>query len=385
MWQFWHGYVIIQIQGLSAARFLRRLTESGIRVANVKRIDAGTMRITIPARRFFDLRRLRKGLGLRIHIVGRGGLPFFIRKLYRRPVLWIGTSVLFICMTLASSRIWMIRIAETKRVDPNEILELLSEHGIRPGSRPEGPVLITAANDLSARIHDAAWIGLDREGVLLRVGVVESLPESPKKTTRIPSDVIAEKDGIVTSILVMRGQARVKVGDRVRAGDVLISGTVFRNDESYETNADGTVTAAVEYRAETALSDAITEAVETDATETVRVLRFASFEIVRSEPSFEHYRLTDPETVSLSDLLPVSMERSTAREIVFRERHASEKEAEQIALINAREQALKLVPKDAAIMNIYSMVRSQGGNRYAVVTVTAEETIGRTEEDPHDG
>ena len=385
MWHFLHGYVIIQLEGLSAARFLRRLTEAGIRVTNVKRLDAGSMRLTIPARRFFDLRRLRKGLGLRIHIVGRGGLPFIARKLYRRPVLWIGTTVLFLCMTLASSRIWMIRIGETNRVDPDEILELLSEHGIRPGSRIEGPILITAANDLSARIHDAAWIGLDREGVLLRVSVVESLPESPKKSTAIPSDVVAEKDGIVTSVLVMRGQARVKVGDRVRAGDVLISGTVVRNGESYETNADGTVRAAVEYRAEAELSDLITEAAETDAAETVRVLKFASFEISRSAPSFEYYRLTDTETVSLSDLLPVSIERSVAREIVFRERAASEEEAEQNALIAAREQALRLVPKDAAIINIYSMVRSRDGKRYAVVTVTAEETIGRTEETPHDG
>ena len=384
MWHFLYGYVIIEAQGLSAARFLKRLTDHGIRVSNVRRIDAGTMRLTIPAKRFFDLRKLRKGLGLRIRIVERGGFPFLWKKFFRRPFLWAGSALLFAALCVLSSRIWVIRMEETRLVDPEEITALLKENGIYPGARLSGPVLISAANDLSARIRDAAWIGLDREGVLLKVSVTEAIPESPKKTTRVPSDVIAEKDGVVTAISVMRGQARVKVGDRVKKGDVLISGTVVRNDKSYETNADGTVLAAVTYTAECELVDSVTETAESGASETVLTLLFGSTELAQGRPSFEHCRICGSETVPLSDLLPVSIRRSTAYEIVFRDRALSGEEAEQYALSNARERALRLVPKNAAILNIYGTIRSRNGIRLAVVTVTAEEIIGRTEEQPND-
>ncbi len=384
MWHFLYGYVIIEAQGLSAARFLKRLTDHGIRVSNVMRIDEATMLLTIPARRFFDLRKLRKGLSLRIRIVQRGGFPFLAKKFYRRPFLWVGSVLLFAALCVLSSRIWVIRIEDTKLVDPEEITALLAENGIYPGARLSGPVLITGANDLSARIHDAAWIGLDREGVLLKVSVAEAIPESPKKTTRIPSDVIAEKDGVVTAISVMRGQARVKVGDRVKKGDVLISGTVVRNDKSYVTNADGTVLAAVTYTAEADFFDSVTEAAESGASETVLTLLFGSAELAYGQPSFEHYRLCGSELVSLSDLLPVSIRRSTAYEIVFRDHMLSEEEAGQYALSNARECALRLVPKNAEILNIYGTIRSRNGARIAVVTVTAEETIGRTEEQHND-
>ena len=382
MWQFWNGYVIIQIEGLCAARFLKRLADAGIRVFHVRKTDEAVLRLMIPARRFFDLRKLRRGLPLRIRIVGRGGLPFALRKLGRRPVLWIGTCLLFFGMLLLSTRIWVIRIGGTNRVDPEEIRSLLSERGIVPGARIEGPILITAANDLSAQIHDAAWIGLDREGVLLTVNVVEALPESTKRISTVPSDIKADKDGIVTSIRVMRGQARVKAGDRVKKGDVLISGTVIYKDSSYETSADGTVCAAVEYREETTLSDRITESYETEAEAAVRILRIWDYELLRTKPPFEHYRLTDPGTVTMNGLLPIAIETRTAREIGFRERALTEEEAEQYALQEARERAYQAIPRDAAIINTYGTIRTKNGARYAVVIVTAEEIIGKTEERP---
>ena len=385
MWHFARGYVILQIKGISIARFLKRLTENGIPVEQIKRIDPATVRFQMPANRFFELRRLRKGLPLRIRIVGRSGLPFVLKKLICRPVLWIGTLVLFAGLCWASARIWAIRIEGAERVEPAEVLALMKEHGLFIGARPKGPVLMTAANDLSARIYDAAWIGLDREGIVLTVNVVESKPASVKKTGVVPSDVIAEKDGVVTEMQVMRGQARVKVGDTVHAGDVLISGTVTYQTASYQTDADGVVKAAVLYEAEYPVCDTVEELVETDRTEPVRMLRIGPWTILRQCPSFERYRLLDTRTIETSDRFPAYIDETLARELVLQTRALSESEAEELALSRAAELAIKRVPKDAAIINQYGTIRRKDGDLIAVVTVTAEEIIGRTEEDPHGG
>ena len=384
MWQFLKGYVIIRAEGLCTARFLRRIANAGIPVSNVRKTDDAIL-FTIPAKRFFELRTLQKGMPLRIRIIGRGGLPFLVQKLKRRPVLRIGTILLFLTITILSTRVWVIRIDETERVDPDEIMELLAERGIYPGSYIQGPILITASNDLSAQIRNAAWIGLDREGVLIKVNVTEALPESPKRTQEIPSDIIAERDGVVTSIQVMRGQARVKVGDRVSAGDVLISGSMIYKDETVQTAADGVVYAAVQYRAESELIDRITESYETDATETVRTLRIWDYETLRTKPHFEHYRLQNETATAANGLLPVSIETTIAREIAFRERTLSAEEGEEYALTDAREKAFALVPHGASIINTYGTIRTIQGKRVAVVIVTAEEIIGKTEEVPHDG
>ncbi len=385
MWQFWNGYVIIQIEGYSAARFLKRISEAGIRVSNVRRTDDGKLCLKLPATKFKALHRLRRGLPLRVHIIKRGGLPFVLQKLWRRPVLWIGSGVLFLALLILSSRIWLIRIDETERIDPEEIMALLNEHGLHTGARPNGPILITAAEDIAAQIRDAAWVNLDREGITLHVRIVETIPESIKKTDRIPSDVVAEKDGVVLSVNVMRGQARVKVGSRVQAGDVLISGTVLYKDRSIDMAADGSVYAAVEYRAETELSDRVTEAYETGSTEAVRILTFWGFEITRTGCAFEHYRLDHADTVTENGVLPFAIRTRTAQEIGFRERLLTEEEAAELAFTEAREQVYAMIPKDAAIINTYGTIQNRNGKRFAVVIVTAEELIGKTEEKPHDG
>ena len=385
MWHFWSGYVILQAEGLSLARFLRRISEQGIRIRRIRQIGTGCLQFAIDLRAFFLLHRLKHGLKIKIHVIERRGFPFLWAKLRKRPVLCIGSLLVLIALFLASQRIWMIRVEGNETIDTDALLSMLDEHGLHIGAKPKGAVLITAANDLSARMHDAAWIGLDREGVTLKVSVVEAVPESEKRNTLVPSDIVADKDGIVTELLVLHGQARVRVGDTVRKGDVLISGTVIRSDASYETWSNGTVLAAVRYEAECEVPTTITEAVLTDHTVILRTYRIGPWTLFRTKTDYAYYRITDAGTVKIGDRFPTFCDLFTAQEIEFRERSLSEEEAEQLALQNAREIALDCVPKDASVLNLYGTIRRRGGTLYAVVVVTAEESIGRTEEHPHDG
>ncbi len=385
MWHFLKGYVILQAEGMSLARLLRRLSENGVRVRGLREERAGSIRFETDVKGFFRLHALKRGLPVRIHILERHGFPFLLQRLRKRPVLWIGTAAVLIGLFLFSQRIWLIRFEGIETIDRAELSDLLKEHGIRIGARPKGPVLITAANDLSVRIRDAAWIGLDREGITLKVSVVEALPESEKHAQTVPSDIVADRDGIITKILVTRGQARVKIGDTVHKGDVLISGTVIRKDASYQTWANGTVCAAVRYEAECELCNTITEAVLTERTGCIRALRIGDLTILRSQPEFERYRITRTETIPVGYGLPTYCDRILTQEVVIRERTVSDEEAEQIALANAREAALDMVPKNAVILNQYGTIHMTNGTKTAVVIVTAEENIGRTEEYPNDG
>lgn len=55
------------------------------------------------------------------------------------------------------------------------------------------------------------------------------LQEKPSDET--PCDIVAEKDGMITSIITRKGVPLVKPGDFVKAGDMLVSGTVeVKND-----------------------------------------------------------------------------------------------------------------------------------------------------------
>ena len=123
----------------------------------------------------------------------------------------------------------------------------------------------------------------------------------------------------------------------------------------------------------------------TDHTVILRTYRIGPWTLFRTKTDYAYYRITDAGTVKIGDRFPTFCDLFTAQEIEFRERSLSEEEAEQLALANAREIALDRVPKDASVLNLYGTIRRRGGTLYAVVVVTAEESIGRTEEHPHDG
>ncbi len=385
MWHFFRGYVIIRIEGESIAAFLRSISEAGIRVLDVRRTEDGIVSAAIPSKRFSELHRLRNGRRIRIRICRRIGYPFLLRRLLKRPALLWGGLAAMIALIVLSGRIWFIRIEGAERIDPAEIMALLSEHGLFIGSRPFGPVLITAANDLSARIQDAAWIGLDREGVTPKVTVKEARTATAKKTDSVPYDICSDKDAVVTRLTVMRGQATVKPGDHVKTGDVLISGTVRYKDASYATSADGVVFAAVRYEASSEVPSTVREARETGNTEIVRMVRVGHWEIFRSDPAFDFYRLSAFETAGDDYLLPVISEYATAYELVLADRTLESNEALELAFQQARELALDRVPKDVSILNQYATLRTENGVCMAYVVITTEEIIGRTEEIPNDG
>ena len=364
---------------------MKRMSENGVRIRSVTRTSPTTVRMTIDAKRFFDLRRLKIGLPVRIRILKKCGFPFVLKKLYARPVLWIGTILIAAGLIWASGGVFRIRIEGAERTDVAEVLARLKEHGLYVGARPKGPILITAANDLSVELKEAAWVGIDREGIQLTVRVVENLPASEKRTQTVPSDMIAEKDGVITNMIVTHGQARAAVGDSVKRGDVLISGTVGYKDVSYETWADGVVTAAVAYEAESPLETTVSEWVESGETATVRTVRLGSMQIFGMTPAFERYRVQKVRSIAVNDRIPVFVDEITIGEIVLRERAPDREEAEQRALIAARDAAFGKVPKNAAVLNSYSALKKKNGTIYAVAKVIAEETIGRTEERPHGG
>jgi translation elongation factor EF-Tu-like GTPase len=101
---------------------------------------------------------------------------------------------------------------------------------------------------------------------------------------------------------------------------------------------------------------------------------------METKPSFEQYRLTEERTIRISDRFPVCCVERTAQKIELIDRQLSEDESQQAALISAREEAMQSIPKNAMILNQYGSIQTIDGITKAVVIITAEETIGRTEE-----
>jgi similar to stage IV sporulation protein len=186
---------------------------------------------------------------------------------------------------------------------------------------------------------DITWVSAEIKGTRLIVHIKEN--DGAKDTSEAlmqPRDIVAEKDGVVASIVTRTGTPLVKKGDEVTAGQVLVSGIVpVMNDEgevseNLYTCADADIMLRVDLPYEEHLSKEYEYKFYTGRKITKWVVDFFNTD-VQLGISFKHYEECDvvreTKALKLTDsfYLPVSTGKKEYIEYTTQIRTYSEEEA----------------------------------------------------------
>ena len=381
-WQFCHGYVILQIEGVYPERLVSLLEAQTVPLWDVHRPRPGALVCTLPARDFPRLRSLNRRCRCRVHILKKGGWRFRLRRLWHRRVLVLGMAVLLLLTHWASRRVWFVEVQGCERMDEAVLLEALREQGICQGRDLCKLPLSDLADFVAARYEELAFVELHVDGVFLRIRAREALAEGERLDQNVPCDLVSTREGVVTKVSAYGGRAQVKVGDKVKKGQLLIAGRVTARDGSmtYTTHAYGEVLAAVLYKAQVEAPKTQVEWTETGAESPCAALYLGKWKLLERACPFEDGALTkEMRELSLSPW-PIRVCRGTWREKVKAERTLTEAERKEAALFEAERMALLQVPRTAKVIMIDRYTVEKGGKLYGVCTVTTEENIGYTKE-----
>ena len=381
-WQFCHGYVILQIEGVYPERLVSLLEAQTVPLWDVHRPRPGALVCTLPARDFPRLRSLNRRCRCRVHILKKGGWRFRLRRLWHRRVLVLGMAVLLLVTHWASRRVWFVEVQGCERMDEAVLLEALREQGICQGRNLKKLPLSDLADFVAARYEELAFVELHVDGVFLRIRAREALAEGERLDQNVPCDLVSTREGVITKVSAYGGRAQVKVGDRVKKGQLLIAGRVTARDGSmtYTTHAYGEVLAAVLYKAQVEAPKTQVEWAETGEESPCAALYLGKWKLLERACPFEDGTLAE-ETRELSlSPWPIRVCRGTWREKVKAERTLTEAERKEAALFEAERMALLQVPRTAIVIMIDRYTVEKGGKLYGVCTVTTEENIGYTKE-----
>lgn len=381
-WQFCHGYVILQIEGVYPERLVSLLEAQTVPLWDVHRPRPGALVCTLPARDFPRLRSLNRRCRCRVHILKKGGWRFRLRRLWHRRVLVLGMAVLLLVTHWASRRVWFVEVQGCERMDEAVLLEALREQGICQGRDLCKLPLSDLADFVAARYEELAFVELHVDGVFLRIRAREALAEGERLDQNVPCDLVSTREGVITKVSAYGGRAQVKVGDRVKKGQLLIAGRVTARDGSmtYTTHAYGEVLAAVLYKAQVEAPKTQVEWAETGEESPCAALYLGKWKLLERACPFEDGTLAE-ETRELSlSPWPIRVCRGTWREKVKAERTLTEAERKEAALFEAERMALLQVPRTAKVIMIDRYTVEKGGKLYGVCTVTTEENIGYTKE-----
>jgi len=160
------------------------------------------------------------------------GFPVAIRFLRRRLGILLGILMFFLWSFVSQRIVWDIRIEGNTVTPDDEIIGLLSELGCGYGAWIPSIDYDDVHAKYLAASENIGWISVFMNGTVAEVQVRE-LVRKPRTEHEdgVYANVVASEGGEIEIVRVAEGQAAVKKGDVVKAGDLVISGIVEKKDQ----------------------------------------------------------------------------------------------------------------------------------------------------------
>ena len=217
----------ICIKGEHIERFLNMCSFHNIQLFDIQMTENNTCYANIYALDFFQLKSIIKKSNVKVKINQKKGISFWFQKQTKRK-LFLATPFLCLLLLWASSRLlWGVRIEGNLTITNNLIEEFLQEQGIHYGMPLDQIPIHDLKTNLRNKYDEITWISIYLKGTYLQISLKErdtvnyfiSSPAESKNLT-------APTDGMIESVLVRQGTAKVIPGDNVKKGDILIEGSI---------------------------------------------------------------------------------------------------------------------------------------------------------------
>ncbi|RWR15155.1 sporulation protein YqfD [Siminovitchia fortis] len=351
---FLSGRVLVRADGQGLELLLNKMTRDGIAIWKVKRFKSGAMLFYIPLRDIHKLRKAARRFECRISFVRGEGAPFLWKRLFKNSGFLVGMLSFIILITVLSNITWGIEIKGANPETEHKIRKELTKIGVQIGtSHFLNQDLEKIQRELTERVDNITWIGVELKGTTFHFQVVEKT-EPKKQETRSPSHLVATKKAVIEKMFVEKGKPLVKVNQFVEKGQILVSGTIGNDEETKTIPARGEVWGKTWYQTHAEFPLQSTFQVFSGEEKRTHALKFGSFSVPVwgfGKTGFKNYEVeTEVHPVRfLGWQLPLAYVEKTARATEEYERSLTKKEAREAGRELARRDLAKNIPEDARI------------------------------------
>ena len=384
------GFLFIEMTGFSPERFLNMCSVHEIELWKVANTGHSYhFYMTVPG--FRKIKPLIRKSKVRLKILKKFGLPFFLHRNRKRKLYAAGFIGFFLILYSLSLFLWDIEFNGNRMYTYDTLLKFCESEDIRYGMR-KGKINCDVLEEaLRTKFPEITWVSARVSGTRLLVKIKENevLSQIPAKDNT-PCDIVAEKDGLITSMIVRSGVPMVAIGDQGEKGQVLVSGTLpIIGDDGEVVNvhyvrADGDIIARTGYEFKKQIPLYRTVDVETGKTR--KGLYFKAFHysflLIPPKPEGTSWKLTmEEEQLHLFQnfYLPLYVGKITGKEYISYERPYTDEEKNQIAEKTNDSFQKKLLEKGVQILENHVKILDNESLCQISIDVVAKEPVGRQE------
>lgn len=228
LWTYLRGSVAAEVTGTSVERFLNLASHKGIYIWDVTPV-AGGVQMHCSVKGFKMLRDCVRKTKCKLRITKRAGFPFVMHRYRKRKVLMGGVLFFVAALYVLSSFVWQIDVEGNERVPAEALLEYSRGHGLYIGAFKHAIDHRGLARHLLSEFPEIGWVDVHTRGTRSVISLAETIAEPTAKQSvprDVPCNIVAARDGLITSIVTAAGMPMVRQNDVVQAGDLLVSGAL---------------------------------------------------------------------------------------------------------------------------------------------------------------
>ena len=231
---YFQGYLRIRLKGFSPERFLNLCMAKQIEIWDLKYQNGG-YQFLIGIKDYRRVKPLVRKAQVRLRILGRYGLPFFLYRNRKRKLYATGIVSFFLVLLVMSQFIWDITIEGNYQFTDDTLLHYLDSLNIRYGRPKIGIDCDQLEESIRSDYPEIIWVSARISGTRLMIKVKENevMSTIPQKDN-VPRDLVAEKSGTITRMIIRRGKSQIGIGDSVEEGTLLVRGAVPIYNDSEE-------------------------------------------------------------------------------------------------------------------------------------------------------
>lgn len=223
-WLF--GYLRIRFRGEGMERFINLCHHHGINLWEIcPDPEQAEIYASISLKDYKNIRKIAQKTKVWPRVAERHGAPFVWIEVMKRKSFFVGLVLFMGLVLFFSTRIWSIQIAGERYHTKESLLRYLESEQIHLGMAGSKVMCSQMEEQIRKQYEDIGWVSVKKSGSTLYLQMQEVQLEEPE-TEEQPAHLVASCSGTVVQIVTRQGTAKVHQGDKIKKGDVLISGVV---------------------------------------------------------------------------------------------------------------------------------------------------------------
>jgi len=257
------SYYELKIIGKDLKRFIRMLYKLNIYLEEIRIIENECF-IKIDKKNYDKILKIKTSY--KIEIIKLYGIEKIINIFKKNNIFILSLIIGVLFLSLLTRMIFKIEVVHNDDEIRKLIMEELNKNNIKKFKLIKSYDYIEKVKQsiLNNNKDKIEWIEIERIGTKYSIKVEKRILNDIKQeeTTK---HIVAKKNGIIKKIVAENGEIIRKINDYVKEGEIIISGSIYKNDEIVNNiAANGKVYAEVWYEAKIELPINYQEKIITD-------------------------------------------------------------------------------------------------------------------------